>query len=474
MHKFFNSLGSGINFPRDSLSAHITVIPKDGKDPTLCGSYRPISLLNTDLKIFTKILSTRIQLHLPSLIHLDQVGFVPTREARDNTIKVLNLLHVVNKDKIPCIFLSTDAKAFDRVNWQFMTAVLEYVGLGSKMLCWIKSLYGDPTARFRANGILSDPFEIKNGTRQGCPLSLLLFALSLEPFLRTVRANPDITGVVVGESHQKITAYVDDMLFSLTNPLVSLPNLLKEFKKYGELSNLKINFNKSEAMSIGIPTQHLTNLQSSFKFRWTTSSLKYLGTNIPSKFSQLFPLNFPPLLTKVRALLAKWLWRCNILKMCILPKFLYLLQALPIQMPSSYFDQVRAVFFDFIWAHKRPRLNRRQIMLPKQYGGLAVPDLRKYYQATHLTRLIDWNRHQSMKLWTSLEQAQCEIPLDRAPWCHNSLPRVVKNHPLIGTTTQLCSTLFTRADLVPLKSPLRPVLGNPEFARGHTDPVFRQ
>lgn len=163
MHKFFNALGSTTTFPCDTLSAHIAVIPKEGKDPTSCGSYRPISLLNTDLNIFTKLLATRIQQHLPTLIHLDQVGFVPTREARDNTIKVLNLLHVVNGNGIPCVFLGTGAeKVFDRVNWQFMYSVLRYAVFGYTMLKWINTLYSAPSAQ--VNGILSEPFTITNWT----------------------------------------------------------------------------------------------------------------------------------------------------------------------------------------------------------------------------------------------------------------------------------------------------------------------
>lgn len=134
--------------------------------------------------------------------------------------------------------------------------------------------------------------------------------------------------------------------------------------------------------------------------------------------------------------------------MCILPKFLYLLQALPIQIASSYFDQTSALFFDFIWAHKRPRLNKLQLILPKQYGGLAVPDPRRYQHATHLTRFIDWNRHQSIKLWTLLEQTQCDIALNRAPWCHNVLPRDMKNHSLTDTTVRTCSFLFTQYRLM--------------------------
>lgn len=113
MVRIYNALGSGNKLHRTTLQAQIAVIPKEGKDPGLCGSYCPISLLNTDLKLFTKIIATRLQHHLPTLIRLDQVGFVPTREARDNTTKVLNLIHIANSTKTPCVFLGTDAqKAF--------------------------------------------------------------------------------------------------------------------------------------------------------------------------------------------------------------------------------------------------------------------------------------------------------------------------------------------------------------------------
>lgn len=117
----YNALGSEKSFHTSTLQAQISVIPKDGKDPAQCGSYHPISLLNVDLKIFTKILASRLQQHLPHLIHLDQVGFIPSREAKDNTTKVLNILYLARSSKTLCIFLGTDAKkAFDRVNWQFV------------------------------------------------------------------------------------------------------------------------------------------------------------------------------------------------------------------------------------------------------------------------------------------------------------------------------------------------------------------
>lgn len=130
------------------------------------------------------------------------------------------------------------------------------------------------------------------------------------------------------------------------------------------------------------------------------------------------------------------------------------------------------MFSYFIWAHKRPRLNRRQLSFPKIYGELAVPDIQKYQQATHLTRLIDWNRHQTTKLWPRLEQSQSNISLIRAPWCYPSISNDMKNHPLVGLTVQICSSLFSKFSLTSIHSPLYPILGNPAFPPGIQDSVF--
>lgn len=182
--------------------AYITIIPKEGKDPQYCANYRPISLLNSDIKkLLAKILAMRLQEHIGDLVHPDQTGFVKGREARDNTIRALHLLHWIQygPEKAPRIVLQMDAeKAFDRVNWGFMKEVLKGVGLGDRMMGWIMALYADPRARVKVNGTISDYLNIRNGTRQGCPLSPLIFAIMLEPFLCKIRGNGEIRGIDVG------------------------------------------------------------------------------------------------------------------------------------------------------------------------------------------------------------------------------------------------------------------------------------
>lgn len=170
--------------------AALMVIPKEGKDPQLCQSYRTISLINTDAKIFAKLIAQRLNPLLPDIIYLDQVGFVPHREAQDNTLKTFSLLHQIRTSKIPCMLLSLDAeKAFGRVSWVFLKAVLQHMGLGPIMVDRIFSLYHYPQAQIRVNGSLSDPFAIRNGTRQGCPLSPILYVMVMEHLLQAIRKN---------------------------------------------------------------------------------------------------------------------------------------------------------------------------------------------------------------------------------------------------------------------------------------------
>lgn len=96
------------------------LIPKDDRDVTDCANYCPISLLNKNLKIFSKILANRLIYFVPKLVHYDQVGFITTREARADTNRALNLFHSARSRKTPTLLTSADAKkVFDRVNCLF-------------------------------------------------------------------------------------------------------------------------------------------------------------------------------------------------------------------------------------------------------------------------------------------------------------------------------------------------------------------
>ena len=79
----------------------ITVLLKPGKDPTLCSSYRPITLLNTDANLFATILANRLGPYLPGLIEPNQVRFIQNREGADNFRRLAHLIEKSHHHKIP-------------------------------------------------------------------------------------------------------------------------------------------------------------------------------------------------------------------------------------------------------------------------------------------------------------------------------------------------------------------------------------
>lgn len=284
------------------------------------------------------------------------------------------------------------------------------------------ALYSDPRAQVKVNGLLSPRFLLMNGTLQGFPLSPILFALVLEP-LRTVRANVDIKGLTVGPTEHKLSAYADYVLFHLMDPLISLPNLMRELQHFMTLSNFKIKFTKSEILPIQLSPFLTNSLQTAFPFTWTKSSLKYLGVRLTDRPDTLFSTNYPPLLTTVKKDLSHWtkttftwLGRLNIIKMNILPRILFYMQMIPVSIPRGFFAQLSNVISSFICNGRNLRIASRLLSHPREAGGLGLPDIRMYYQAIAFQRILDWRFHTQTKIWVSLEKYLAGRNLSYAPW----------------------------------------------------------
>lgn len=137
-----------------------------------------------------------------------------------------------------------------------------------------------------------------------------------------------------------MSVYADDLLLYITNPVVTIPNLIQEFGHFGILSNVKVNYDKSEALTIPLSSKTL-DLQRNFSFKWQKEAVKYQGTYIPRDFTKLQDFNYPPIIQNITKLLQKynrmvfsWMGRINKVKMDILPKLLYILRQ------SQYFFQL--------------------------------------------------------------------------------------------------------------------------------------
>lgn len=111
------------------------------------------------LNLFNKILANKLKLYIQRRIHPDQVGFVPSREAKDITIRTLNVTYLVHVTNTPMLQLSTDdEKAFDQVDWSFMKVVLQQLALGTHLRYWIDEINLCPSAKVKINDLLSHVF----------------------------------------------------------------------------------------------------------------------------------------------------------------------------------------------------------------------------------------------------------------------------------------------------------------------------
>ncbi len=226
--------------------AVISLLLKKDKGPTSCSSYRPLSLIGTDVKLYAKVLSHRLEKFMNRLVHHDQTGFIKSRSASDNLHRLYHIINSKNSLSSPCAVLALDAmKAFDQLEWNCLWAVLQHLGLGSSFINMIKVLYANPAATVLPGSVRSNPFFIHRGTRQGCPLSPLLFALSLEPLAHAVRQSESISPINIRNTHHHISLFADDILLFLEKLSHSIPHVLNLFDHFGSLSGFKINWSKS-------------------------------------------------------------------------------------------------------------------------------------------------------------------------------------------------------------------------------------
>lgn len=191
--------------------AVITFIEKKGKDRSFLENWRPISLVNVDAKIMSKVLATRIKNVLPDIIHHNQSGFVKDRYIGETVRSIFDLMDYTLNENIPGLMIIIDFhKAFDSVEWNYLVTCLEAFRFGPDFIRWVKTLYKNIQSCVINNGLTTGYFPLERGVRQGDSLSPNLFVCVAETLAIAIRQNTAIKGILIGKEETKLLQYADD------------------------------------------------------------------------------------------------------------------------------------------------------------------------------------------------------------------------------------------------------------------------
>lgn len=384
MVKSFNEAFDNKEMSISQKQAVIILLEKDGKDRCYLDNWRPISLLNVDSKIASKVIALRIIKILPEIIHSNQLGYVKERYIGEAIRSILDVMEYTEKENIPGIMLFIDfKKAFDSLEWNYLYKCLETFNFGTDLINWVKTFYNNSSSCVINNGLSSEYFPLQKGVRQGDPLSPYLFLIAIELLSIAIRNDPEVEGISIDSEEFKIVQYADDMTAFLSN-VKAADKLFKLLEDFGKYSGLKLNYSKTEAMWIG---SNKENISAPLGLKWS-KTIKALGVYFTYDSVESETKNFYDKLKDIHKVINLWKWRnlslygkVTIIKSFLLPKFTHVLSTLPV--PVKFVANLKKVIFNFLW-NGPDKVTRLAVINKTNFGGLKLVDINEFVKAIRL------------------------------------------------------------------------------------------
>jgi len=286
--------------------AVITLIEKKDKDRRLIKNWRPISLINVDVKIASKTIAKRLEKVLPQIIHYDQNAYVKGRTIFDAVRTIDDIMTFTKSSNIDALLTAIDfEKAFDSISWAFLRKTLESFNFGKSLIMWVETFYKNISSCITNNGFASHFFQLSRGVRQGDPLSPYLFILVLETLANFIRYENKIKGIKINNYEIKLVTFADDLTVFLRD-IPSFYLLLATLKTFSISSGLKVNKDKTEVLCLG---QQNVITAKDINMDQIKSEVKILGLFFTYDQLSQNKLNFDSIIKSLKTSLNLWKWR---------------------------------------------------------------------------------------------------------------------------------------------------------------------
>jgi exonuclease III len=397
--------------PEDQRVSCITLLPKAGKDLNRIENWRPITLTNCDLKIFTKLIANRVSKILDKIISPAQTAYIPGRVVQDN-LRVFDFYkNYCKTHNVDGLLISLDAKkAFDSVSHKYLHETLRRYGFSNIFIETVQLLYKDIKASIMVNGFRTVMINIARSVKQGDALSCALFIICIDPLIRKMESNRAIESVPVVRSEYsnisikgKVGAFADDVGLVVRNNPSTIKAIFDDYSLFSSLSGIQLNLEKTEILKLNLNSNMNrfvpVNIRIGSNIIKSVEHIKICGIVFSNNENIEYKENIKDKIFNLEKQMIRWLPRhlslegkITIVKTFGLSQLIYSLQMCEIKEPEV--KQVEGIIFKFLWNKKwngnqaPDRIKRSYLKNSYENGGLKVPDIKHLDMALKTRQFI--------------------------------------------------------------------------------------
>lgn len=357
-----------------------TALPSKVAGVPFVTDLRPLTLLCCDYRILSKAVNSRLHPVMEEVVHSSQLA---TGQKEKNILTgvydIIATVDYVNKYSKPAYIASYDlVKAYDRASIKFLMLVMEKMSFPVVFRRWVEMLHKDATTCLILPSGLSRVFPVTFSFRQGDPVSLDLYVLQQEPFLRVLRNT--LHGIPITNFRQLDEDYCDDTEF-VSEDVEDLVRFDQVMTKFEATSGAILSRNaKSKVLGLG-PWQGRDDWPQEVSWLKTETQLKIFGFTICPTYQQTAEKTWEGVISGFVKVLFSWssrtldtlCQRVEVARTFAMSKLYYVAQVLPL--PTKYRKQIEQSLSSFLFRGRHERLSLSLLENSCKQGGLGLPNI---------------------------------------------------------------------------------------------------